>query len=61
MIVIHKVNPHEWLYTPGDARYHDTLALDDDVDDVYQEVLPASFIVNLGEGVDDLVGDTDDI
>jgi hypothetical protein len=61
MTVIHKVNPHEWLYTPSDARYHDTLALDDDVDDVYQEVLLASFIVDHGEGVDDLVGDTDDI
>jgi hypothetical protein len=35
--VVHKVNPGEWLHTPGDAGYHDTLTLDDDVDEVYQE------------------------
>jgi hypothetical protein len=35
--VVHKVNPCEWLHTPGDAGYHDTLTLDDDVDEVYQE------------------------
>jgi hypothetical protein len=30
--VVHKVNPREWLHTPGNAGYHDTLTLDDDVD-----------------------------
>jgi hypothetical protein len=30
--VVHKVNPHEWLHTPGNAGYHDTLTLDDDID-----------------------------
>jgi hypothetical protein len=27
--IVHKVNPHERLHTPGDAWYHDTLTLDD--------------------------------
>jgi hypothetical protein len=60
--VVHKVNPRERLYTPGDAGYHDTPALDDDVHEVYlEEELPASFIVDLGAGLDDLVGDANDI
>jgi hypothetical protein len=41
------VNPHERLYTPSNAGYHDTPTLDDDVDEVYlEEELPASFIVD---------------
>jgi hypothetical protein len=60
--VVHTVNPREWLYTPGDAEYHDTPILDDDVDEVYQEEeLPASFVIDPGAGLDDLDGDTDDI
>jgi hypothetical protein len=60
--VVHKVNPCEWLYTPGDVGYHDTLMLDDDVDEVYQEEeMSPSFIVDPGAGLDDLVGDADDI
>jgi hypothetical protein len=60
--VVHKVNSHEQLYTSGDAGYHDTSTLDDDIDVVYQEEeLPASFIDDPGAGLDDLVGDTDDI
>jgi hypothetical protein len=60
--VVHKVNPCEWLRTLGDAGYHDTLMLDDDVDEVYlEEQLPPSFVVNLGVGLDDLVGDADNI
>jgi hypothetical protein len=31
------VNPCERLYTLGDAGYHDTRALDGEVDEVYQE------------------------
>jgi hypothetical protein len=55
------VNPCERLHTPGDARYHDTLTLDDDVDEVYQEEeLPTSFAVDPSAGLDDLVGDADD-
>jgi hypothetical protein len=47
--LVHKVNP--WLHTRGDARYHDTPTLHDDVDEVYQEEeLPSSFIV----GADDI-------
>jgi hypothetical protein len=42
-------------------RYHDTPMLDDDVDEVCQEELPPSFIINPGVGLDDLVGDVDDI
>jgi hypothetical protein len=43
------VNPHEWLYTPGDVGYHDTLTLDDGIDEVYQEEeLLASFVVEPG-------------
>jgi hypothetical protein len=60
--VVHKVNPREWLHTPGDAGYHDTLTLDDDVNEAYkEEELPPSFIVDLGAGLDDLVRDADDI
>jgi hypothetical protein len=60
--VVHKVNPHEWLHTLGDARYHDTLMFDDDIDEVYQEEeLPPSFIVDPGAGLDDLVRDADNI
>jgi hypothetical protein len=41
--VVHKVNPCERLYTPGNAGYHG------EVDEVYQEEeLPASFIVGPG-------------
>jgi hypothetical protein len=51
------VNPYEQLYTSGDTGYHDTPTLDDDVDEVYQEdELSASFIINLGAGLDDLAG-----
>jgi hypothetical protein len=60
--VVHKVNPYEGLHTLGDAGYHDTLTLDDAVDEVYQEgELAFCFFVNPGVGLDDLVGDTDDI
>jgi hypothetical protein len=60
--VVHKVNPLEWLRTPGDAGYHNTPTLDDDVDEVYQEEeLPPSFIVDPSAGLDDLVRDADDI
>jgi hypothetical protein len=56
------VNPREGLQTLGNAGYHDTLMLDDDVDEVYQEEeLPHSFIVDPSAGLDDLVGDTNDI
>jgi hypothetical protein len=45
--VVHKVNPCEWLHTPGDTGYHDTLMLDDDVDEVYlEEELPTFFVIN---------------
>jgi hypothetical protein len=53
------VNPHEQLYTLGDAGYHDTLTLDDDVDQ--KEELSTSFIIEPSEGLDDLIGDADDI
>jgi hypothetical protein len=60
--VVYKVNPHERLHTLRDAGYHDTLTLDDDVDEVYQEEeLSPSFAVDPGAGLDDLVGDADDI
>jgi hypothetical protein len=57
-----KVNPRERLHTPGDAGYHDTPMLDDDVDEVYQEEeLPPSFAIDPSAGLDDLVGDVDDL
>jgi hypothetical protein len=60
--VVHKVNPHERLYTLGNAGYHGTLTLDDDIDEVYQEEeLSTSFIINPSAGLDDLVRDVDDI
>jgi hypothetical protein len=56
------VSPREQLYTLGDAGYHDIPTLDDDVDEVYQEEeLSASFIIESGVGLSDLVGDTNDI
>jgi hypothetical protein len=57
--VVHKVNPRERLHTPGDARYHDTLTLDDEV--YQEEELTPSFIIDPGAGLDDVVGDVDDI
>jgi hypothetical protein len=56
--VVHKVYPCEQLHTSGDAGYHDTPTLDDDIDEVYQEeeLLP-SFVVDPGAGLDDLVLD----
>jgi hypothetical protein len=57
--VVHKVNPCEWLHTPRDAGYHDTLMLDDDV--YQEEELPPSFIVDPSAGLNDLVGDADNI
>jgi hypothetical protein len=60
--VVYKVNPCERLHTSGDAGYHDTLELDDNVDEVYQEEeLPPSFAIDPGAGLDDIVGDADDI
>jgi hypothetical protein len=60
--VVHKVNSRERLHTPDDVGYHDTLTLDDDVDEVYQEEeLQPSFIVDPGARLDDLVGDAGDI
>jgi hypothetical protein len=60
--VVHKVNPRERLHTLGDAGNHDTLILDDDVDEVYQEEeSPPSFVVDPGAGLDDLVGYANDI
>jgi hypothetical protein len=60
--VVHKVNPREWLHTPGDVGYRDTLTLDDDIDEVYQEEeLSPSFTINPAAGLDDLVRDADDI
>jgi hypothetical protein len=60
--VVHKVNLREQLHISGDSGYHDTLTLDDDVDEVYQEEeLPPSFVVDPGAGLDALVGDADDI
>jgi hypothetical protein len=60
--VVYKVNPHERLHTPSDAGYHDAPTLNDDVDEVYQEEdLSPSFIVDPGTGLNDLVGDADDI
>jgi hypothetical protein len=53
--VVHKVKPREQLHIPGDAGYHDTPMLDDDVDEVSQEEeLPPPFIVDPGAGLDDL-------
>jgi hypothetical protein len=58
MVVVHKVSPHEWLYTLGDAGYHDSLTLID----VYQEEeLPTSFVIEPGTWLDDLHGYANDI
>jgi hypothetical protein len=54
--VVHKVNLHERLYTPSDVGYHDTRALDGEVDEVYQEEeLPTSSVVEPGPRFNDLV------
>jgi hypothetical protein len=60
--IVHKVNPREWLHTPCDASYHDIPTLDDDIDKVYQkEKLSPSFVIDPGAGLDDLVGDVNDV
>jgi hypothetical protein len=44
--VVHNVNSHDWLYTPTAVGYHDTLMLNGEIGEVYQEEeLPTSFIV----------------
>jgi hypothetical protein len=59
---VHKVNPRARLYTLCDTKYLDTLTLHEEVDEVYQEEeLPASFVDESCTGLDDLVGDADDI
>jgi hypothetical protein len=57
--VVHKVNTRKQLHTLSDAGYHDTMTLDDEV--YQEEELPPSFVIDLGVGIKDLVGDTDDI
>jgi hypothetical protein len=47
------------VHTLGDARYHDTMTLDDEV--YQEEELPPSFIIDSGAGLNDLVGDADNI
>jgi hypothetical protein len=44
--VVHKVNSREWLYTLGNAGYHNNPTLDDDVDEVYHEEFLASFMTS---------------
>jgi hypothetical protein len=53
------VNTRKQLHTLSDAGYHDTMTLDDEV--YQEEELPPSFVIDLGVGIKDLVGDTDDI
>jgi hypothetical protein len=61
-LVVYNVNSHEWLYTPGDAGYHDTMVLHEKVEEVYQEKeLTTSFIFETGPTLDDLVGHANDI
>jgi hypothetical protein len=56
------VNARGWLHIPDNAEYHDTPTLNDDVDEVYQEEeSPPSLIIDPSAGLDDLVGDADDI
>jgi hypothetical protein len=57
--VLHKVNPHEWLYTPTDDAYHFN---DEQIDEIYQEEeLPTSFIIEPGAALDSLVADGADV
>jgi hypothetical protein len=53
--------PHEWLDILGDTRYHNTPTLNDDIDEVYQEESSSSFVVEPSVGLEDFVGDVDDI
>jgi hypothetical protein len=52
------LNPHERLHTSGDDAYHETPTLDKDYQ---EEELSPPFIIDHGVGLDDLVGDVDDI
>jgi hypothetical protein len=57
--VVHKVNPHEWLYTRTDVAYHFN---DEQVDEIYQkEELPTSFVIKPGAALDFLVWDGADV
>jgi hypothetical protein len=59
---IHKVNSYEWLCTSCDAGYHDNPTLHEEFDEIYQEEeFLATFVVEPGTRLDDLVGDPDDI
>lgn len=60
--VVHKTNPRERLYTPGDAGYHDRNLAPGEVDEVFQEEeLPSSFEIEPASALDSLVGDRNDV
>jgi hypothetical protein len=52
------MNPHEWLHTPIDVAYHFD---DEQVDKIYQEELPTSYVIEPGAALDSLVGDGVDV
>jgi hypothetical protein len=55
LVVVYKVNAHEWLYTPINVVYHFNNEL---VDEIYQEEeLATSFVIEPGAALDSLVGD----
>jgi hypothetical protein len=56
--VVYKVNPQERLHTPTSATYHFN---DEQVDEIYQEELPTSFVIDPGVALDSLVGDGADV
>jgi hypothetical protein len=56
--VVYKVNPRERLYTPTDVAYHFD---DKHVDEIYQEELPTSFVIEPCAVLDSLVGDGADV
>jgi hypothetical protein len=60
--VIYRVNPREWLHTPGDSGYHENQVLDGELDEVYQDdELPCLFNINPNLTLNSLVSDANDV
>jgi hypothetical protein len=60
--LVYRVNPHEWLNTPGDSGYHENQVSDGELDEVYQDdELLCSFNINPDLALNSLVGDANDV
>jgi hypothetical protein len=60
--VVYRVNPCEWLHTPGDSGYHENPVAAREVDKVYQDdELPCSFNTDPDSALNSLLNDANDV